>query len=236
MITVSVIFPIFNEEESIRHTIEEWLREFSKYNNYNFSILLINDGSTDNTAEIIEKIKNEFNNINCVHNTNKGHGQSCLFGYKYSADNNFDYILQLDSDGQCDPKYFHKFIEKIESSATVVYGIRYYRKDGFLRFLISRIVSIVGLIVANIWVWDPNVPYRMFKTTTVTRFLSLPLTDFFLVNILLGLYHKKMSIKYVPIVFRDRWGGSPSVNTQSMLKYGKKFISQLRIIKNEINN
>lgn len=232
MNTCVIIMPIFNEEESLDKTLYEWQNETKKYKSqWKFDYLLINDGSTDNTINIIKKIKLRYSNVIVIDKTNSGHGASCLLGYKYGVENKYNYVMQLDSDGQCDPVFFKKFINKLSQGKDIVYGIRYYRKDGILRFFISRILSIIALLKLGRWVWDPNVPYRIFKTNTLESFLYNISEDYFLINVFLALHHKKSSISYVPIVFRDRWGGSPSLNTFKIIQHGKTFIKQLQNFK-----
>jgi glycosyltransferase involved in cell wall biosynthesis len=224
--------PIYNEEESLDKTFSEWKNETNKYQtDWKFDYLLVNDGSTDNTINIIKKIEQRNPNVKVIDKINSGHGASCLLGYNYGLENKYNYIMQLDSDGQCDPVFFEKFLNKISQGKDIVYGIRYYRKDGILRFFISRILSIIAFLKLGRWVWDPNVPYRIFKTKTVESFISKISKDYFLINVFLALHHKKSGIAYVPIVFRDRWGGSPSLNTFKIIQHGKTFIKQLRIFK-----
>ncbi len=225
--------PIFNEEESLQKTFNEWQNETNKYKTeWEFDYLLINDGSTDNTLDLIKKIQLSHTNVKVIDKINSGHGASCLLGYKYGVENKYHYIMQLDSDGQCDPAFFNKFIMKLSQGNDIVYGIRYYRKDGILRFFISRILSIIAYLKLGRWVWDPNVPYRIFNTKTVETFISNISEEYFLINVFLALHHKKSSIGYVPIVFRDRWGGSPSLNTFKIIQHGKTFIKQLQTFKN----
>jgi dolichol-phosphate mannosyltransferase len=227
-----VVMPIYNESESIEKTFSEWNNEF-KLNDFfsQIDLLLINDGSTDDTEVIIEKIKTENKNVIVINRENSGHGPSCLFGYNWSVQNNYEYTMQLDSDGQCNPIYFKTFVASIKNGSPVVYGFRYYRKDGFLRFLISRVLSVVAFLKTGRWLWDPNVPYRIFRTDTLTNFIKIANEEFFLINVLLAIFHKRYNIKLIPITFRDRHGGSPSLNTLKLIRAGKIFINQLEKIR-----
>ena len=104
-----------------------------------YKFFVINDGSTDNTHNEIIKIKNK--SIYYVKQKNIGHGNSCLKGYKLAIKNKFDLILQIDSDNQCDPKYFKKFIKSIKKH-DVVFGYRNKRDDGYIRKIFSLILSL----------------------------------------------------------------------------------------------
>lgn len=228
MSSLCIVMPIYNEEESILETFTEWEQELNKQIFFSsFTFLLINDGSTDKTLLIINKIKDSNEFVEVINKKNSGHGQSCLVGYKYAFENKYDYVLQLDSDGQCDPKYLSKFLKKL-SYKDVIYGIRYYRKDGLIRFWVSRFLSVVSLFVTGIWSWDPNVPFRLFKVETLENFLEIKTEKISLVNVVLALYHKKFRPSLVPIVFRDRHGGSPSVSTSSLYKHGILYFNQIK--------
>jgi len=231
MKSLCVIMPIYNEEASIEKTFLEWHDAFKQQLFFNeVKFVLINDGSKDNTLSIINQLASEHERIHVIDKPNSGHGHSCLVGYQYAVEHNFDYTMQLDSDGQCDPRFFAAFLQKIENH-DVVYGFRYIRRDGFLRFMISRILSVVAFVRTGIWVWDPNCPYRLFKTDTIKDFVKKVDPTFILINVVLALSHKRMGMKLVNIVFRERHGGSPSLNTMKLIKVGREFDRQLKYFK-----
>jgi dolichol-phosphate mannosyltransferase len=222
-----IVMPLFNEEESIERTVQEWLTAVRK-DGILFQLLLINDGSKDKSLEIIQTLAEKNSEIVVWTGKNQGHGKSCFDGYKYAVEQGYPLIMQLDSDGQCDPKYFNKFYKLIQhSDVDAVYGVRYYRKDGWVRYFVSRIVSLVALVRVGVWVFDPNVPYRIFKLESVSkRFHTFKAIDLF--NVFLALYHKKYyRVKYTSIVFRDRWGGSPSVKVGGLYHWAINFWKQL---------
>ncbi len=231
MKSLCVIMPIYNEEASIEKTFLEWHEAFEQQNVFHqVQFLLINDGSKDDTLNIIRWLASTHKSINVIDKPNSGHGHSCLVGYQYSVEQNFDYTMQLDSDGQCDPRFFPFFLKKIVNH-DIVYGFRYIRRDGFLRFMISRILSVVAFFRTGIWVWDPNCPYRIFKTETIRDFVKTVDPTFFLINVVLALHHKRLGMKLVNIVFRERHGGSPSLNTMKLIKVGREFDRQLKYLK-----
>jgi dolichol-phosphate mannosyltransferase len=229
--SLCVIMPIYNEEASIEKTFLEWHEAFEQQQFFRqVKFVLINDGSKDNTLPIIRGLAAVHKGIHVIDKPNSGHGHSCFVGYQYAVEQNYEYTMQLDSDGQCDPRFFPAFLEKIENH-DIVYGFRYIRRDGFLRFLISRILSVVAFVRTGIWVWDPNCPYRIFKTDTIREFVQKVDPTFILINVVLALSHKRMGMKLVNIVFRERHGGSPSLNTMKLIKVGREFDRQLKYFK-----
>ncbi len=151
---------------------------------------------------------------------NTGHGRSCIYGYQEALKSGANWILQIDSDGQCDAKYFPLFW-KGRKNHNVLMGFRYYRKDGWLTFLVSRIVTVVVFIDGHVWVWDPNVPYRLVGAEALQRALQPNPNDFDLSNVLISArLRRRNKIKWIPIVFRERHGGSPSVKSSLPVKQG----------------
>ena len=96
-----IIVPAYNEEENIKKVINEWYPIIEKYNGANKSrLVIINDGSKDNTYEIVKKECETKPLIELLTKQNSGHGATILYGYNYALNNNADYIFQTDSDLQ----------------------------------------------------------------------------------------------------------------------------------------
>ena len=110
-----IICPVYNEEEYIGQTIDN-LRNIC-----NEPILLINDGSTDKTFEII---KSKYPNFLINHPTNMGYGRSLIDGFNFAIKNNFKYIITFDADLQHDPYMIPVFFNAIKQY-DVVFGSRY---------------------------------------------------------------------------------------------------------------
>ena len=101
LIKKEIVFsiPIYNEEKSI----ENVLREIRKYSEDD--IVIINDGSLDSSQSVIDAVAKELpGNINIInHKNNMGYGQSLIDGFNYSIENNYQFVITMDSDGQHEP-------------------------------------------------------------------------------------------------------------------------------------
>src|SRR5215216_3761609 len=222
-----VVMPAYNEEGCARHVAEEWLQTL-KQNYPDFILLALNDGSQDSTRAILNSIAAEENNFRVSDKLNSGHGQTCLEGYRIALKEAAEWILQIDSDGQCDPVYFKRFLNKA-SEEKIIYGWRKSRDDGWRRLWISRFVRLFTFAATGVWVKDANVPYRLMHRTTLEKAVGLVPRDFDLVNILLAVMQEKyFGIFWVPIHFRNRMAGTASVKTYSFVKHGLKLFRQLR--------
>ena len=145
-----VVMPAYNEEACLRHVAEEWLQTL-KQNYPDFIFLALNDGSKDSTLSILNSIASKEENFRVIDKPNSGHGQTCLEGYRTALKEAAEWILQIDSDGQCDPVYFERFLNKA-SEEKIIYGYRKSRDDGWRRFWISRFVTLAAFVATGVWV------------------------------------------------------------------------------------
>lgn len=124
--------------------------------------------------------------------------------------------------------YFAMLLRYTDSHKAI-YGIRTSRDDGFQRMIVSRFVSVFTYVATGTWVRDANVPYRLIHRDIMARIVDRVPKDFHLANIYVSVLSKQLGgIKWVPIHFRDRAGGSPSVKTISFVKHGFKLFRQLK--------
>lgn len=219
--------PVYNEEEAIRFVVEEWIRQLEQVS-VSYTFCVINDGSKDNTLAILQELSARYSAMYIVDKENSGHGQTCIFGYKLALENAADWILQIDSDGQCNPVYLPVFLQEAQRSKAV-FGKRVRRDDGWQRFIVSRFVSLVTFTATCSWVADANVPYRLIHADLMRTIVEKIPSDFHLANILLSvLVEQQQKINWVPIHFRQRMGGVPSAKAMSFVKHGIKLFKQLR--------
>lgn len=208
-----VVMPIYNEQAIVRKAVMEWFHEVENWTE-DFVLLAINDGSTDGTRSVLERLQEQLGGrIEILNQPNRGHGQSCLEGYRIAAERKIPFVLQVDSDGQCDPQYFFRLWRE-RLTHDVVYGRRTRRADGFRRALVSWGLRAVLLIGFGVNCVDPNVPYRLMRTAAIAPVFGAIPPDFALANVALAmLLRKKRGISHasIPIRFRERYGGEPTV-------------------------
>lgn len=222
-----VVMPVYNEEEAVGGVIEEWQSALLA-SGVQYTFCILNDGSKDNTLNILEELAKKYCQLKIVNKPNSGHGQTCVMGYQMGLEAGADWIFQIDSDGQCDPKYFPAVVAACKNNRAV-YGQRVTRDDGLQRIIISKFVRIFTLASTGQWIIDGNVPYRMIHADLMKNIAYRIPADFHLANILVSvLSNKQEKIKWIPIHFRDRSGGSPSVKTFSFVKHGFKLFRQLK--------
>ena len=220
-----IVMPIYNEAENIRDVVEDWY----KYTNVSEDsrLLLVNDGSKDETSDILTELQKSYPKL-LVHNkANAGHGPTVTLAYKLALENGADYVFQTDSDGQTIADEFQDFWES-RSIYDFQMGQRINREDGFSRKIVSTILRINIFILYGVWLKDANVPFRLIEKSTLEKVIQKIPADYQLSNVLLSVLLKKSGAKYrlKPITFRPRQGGVNSVNFRSIFKSAIMFYKQ----------
>jgi len=226
---LAVVMPIYNEEANIEAVITEWAEEFKRLG-ISFVLLAINDGSKDRTGKILQKLAEQYpGGVMPVEKQNAGHGQACRTGYFLAVKSGAEWTLQIDSDGQCDPRFFAAFWRE-RDEADAVFGVRTSRDDGLARTLISAGCRVATSVLCGIDLKDANVPYRLVRTSALKEALSRIPDDFDMQNVALTLRLKRdasLRWKYMPIHFRDRQGGTNSINIRSIARMGWRLLVSL---------
>lgn len=232
-----VVMPVYNEEDNIEKVVDEWMRELDRLHVAS-QILLINDGSKDHTLDRIESIQKRWpDHILAIDKPNAGHGATCRLAYEIATGSECEWVLQIDSDGQCDASFFPDFLTNREQFDLIM-GIRVKRSDGFLRLLTSKGCRLFSSLAMGQNVPDPNVPYRLMRRTVLQECIKKIPSNFNLYNVALScvMYrHKNIRISRVPIEFRERAGGESSCDVPRVVYWGLAMIFELMQMKRSLS-
>jgi len=226
---LAVVMPAYNEEANIETVVDEWVRELRRLG-IAFVLLAINDGSTDGTGATLQRLAERYPGVvTPVEKRNAGYGQALRTGYFLAVERGLAWTLQIDSDGQCDPRFFSAFWNGREE-ADAIFGLRRTRDDGFSRTLISAACRIATRAVCGVDLRDANVPYRLMRTRVLEPALGRIPDDFDMQNVALTLALKRdpsLRWKYVAIHFRKRTGGVGHFNFKRMAAMGAELLIDL---------
>ena len=131
---ISVIMPVYNAEKYLDEAIQSILDQTYK----DFEFIIINDGSTDKSLEIIEKYKNQDHRIVLINRENKGLVESLNEGIEKAKGK---YIARMDADDISLPTRFEKQIELMENENLDICGSHFFIVDEHSRYLSARVVS-----------------------------------------------------------------------------------------------
>lgn len=224
------VMPAYNEAENIEQVIQQWYPIVEKCGT-ECKLIIANDGSKDNTFEIMNKLKSKYPQFVPLNKKNSGHGATVLYLYRYAIENNADFIFQTDSDGQTNPEEFWQFYENRKKYDFQI-GYRKGRQDGASRVFVTKTLRLVVWIMFHEWVTDANTPFRLMKTERLKEILKVIPQDFFLCNVAISAIAVKWkeSLKFYQITFRPRQGGVNSINMKRIIKIGWKALGDFRRI------
>lgn len=201
----SIIIPIYNEADSIKQTLTE-LADFlhAKYQKDDYEIILVNDGSTDKTKEILKSWQSENSKI-ISHPYNKGYGASLKTGVKNAQ---YEIVLFFDGDGQHKPEYIPELLKNIDGHEMVI-GARQGYKGPFWRQPGKKLMGCIANYLMGKKIPDLNSGMRAFKKEYFLNFVHLFPNKFSLSTTLtLAFLNEGLSVKYIPITINQRVGKS----------------------------
>lgn len=229
-----IVIPAYNEEDNIEDVVKEWHEVVEKIGEES-KLVVIDDGSKDNTYKKLLELKSKFENLEPITKPNAGHGATVLYGYRYALENGADYIFQTDSDGQTLPSEFWYFWENRNEHSAII-GHRNHREDGFSRVIVTKTLKLVLYCVFGLKVTDANTPFRLMNRDVLNKYIAQIPENFNLSNVMLTvlLLNGKENVKFVPITFRPRQGGVNSINLKRITKIGIQAIRDFRVIKKQM--
>ncbi len=231
-----IVIPAYNEEANIERTVKEWDAVIRRHSGEGESrLVVVNDGSTDSTWEILCKMKKEMPLLEPLKKANGGHGSSVLYGYSHAVQHGADYVFQTDADGQTDPEEFEAFWDLKEEYNAII-GSRSVRGDGKSRKFVENVVCLLLRMIFGIRVKDANAPFRLMKAELLEKYIKRLPEDYNIPNIMLTTYfvYYKEKVCFREISFKPRQGGVNSLNLKKIVKIGWKALGDFRKLKKEM--
>jgi len=233
-----IVVPAYNESENIENLIHDWYPIVERYHGDGESrLVIINDGSKDNTYELLCKAAKGRPLLQPITKSNGGHGSTVLYGYRYAIENKADYIFQTDSDGQTLPEEFHHFWEQRQTYDAIL-GSRPDRQDGESRKFVENTLRLILKLTFGVSVPDANAPFRLMKRELVEKYISKMPADFNLPNVMFTTYfaYFRENITFEKVTFKPRQGGTNSINIKKIVKIGWKAVGDFVELKKHIND
>ncbi len=198
MNNVSIIIPAKNEMKSLSRLVPELVNIFSTKN-----IIVIDDGSTDSTADICK-----HHGITVLeHKYTKGNGSAIKTGARYAKG---EILVFMDADGQHDPKNIQRLIDELENGYDMVIGARSSKSQaGLLRGLGNRFYNWFAGLITGQQILDLTSGFRAVDAKKFKEFLHLYPNGFsYPTTSTMAFYRSGYSVKYIPIEAEKRIGKS----------------------------
>lgn len=208
-----IIIPAYNEGACIKEVV-------NKIKTENVDVLVVNDGSIDNTYEEAKQTKATVINLPI----NLGIGGAVQTGYLYAYKNNYDIAIQLDGDGQHKPEYITEMINILEKEEVdMVIGSRFIENTGYpqthLRMLGTIILRCIIKLFTGTKIYDPTSGYRAVNKKIIKKFaLNYPY-DYPEPDTELRLLLEKYKLKEIPVTMNIRSTGKSFVTPFKSIYY-----------------
>jgi 2-polyprenyl-3-methyl-5-hydroxy-6-metoxy-1,4-benzoquinol methylase len=200
---ISIIIPVYNEELFVEKVINKVL---SVNVGMQKEIIIVNDGSTDQTLEIVKKTCSTYNDIIIIDKIHMGKGAAVAEGIKASSG---DYVIIQDGDLEYNPEDIPLLLSAMfKTGANVVYGTRFhgsYRRTGYLLTTIgNRMLTIATNIINNINLSDMGTGYKLFNGNVIRKIKITSKGFDFEPEVTCKICRMKIAIYEVPISFKAR--------------------------------
>lgn len=210
-----IIIPAYNESDSIKNTVNDIVTNAPE-----FDYIVINDCSTDNTADICKN--NNFNFLSIP--INLGIGGAVQTGYMYAEKYGYDIAVQVDGDGQHDPSFLETMAEELEKEKLdMVIGSRFISKEGFQSSGVRRIgikyfTALIKLFTGK-KITDPTSGLRMINREIIILFANDYPNDYPEPESVVSIIKRGKKIKEIPVIMRERQGGVSSISIKKSVYY-----------------
>ena len=211
-IALSVFFPCYNEEQNVEQLVNEALQALNGLVQQ-YEILIINDGSSDNTGSIANALQQKHDTVRVIHHeTNKGYGAALISGFRNAR---YEYVFFTDGDNQFYMREIKLLLKEI-GGADGVLGFRKNRKDPWHRIWYSRSWNMLVRIMFGLRVKDLNCAFKIIKKHYLDKIIlnssGAMITAEFLIRLkIAGARFKEVGVTHRPRTFGTQTGGNPKV-------------------------
>ena len=157
-LSVSVFFPCYNEEANVENTTLAALRTFRRISE-DFEVIIVNDGSKDDTGRIADRLADEHPEVRAVHNNpNLGYGGALQRGFREAVK---PWVFYTDGDGQFDFEEIDRLLPLLERY-DIVSAFRVGRKDPMIRKLNATAWTTLVNVVFGLWLRDIDCAFKIY--------------------------------------------------------------------------
>lgn len=226
---ISIVVPVFNEEESLELFYKELYSVISRKNNTH-EIIFLDDGSTDNSLETLKKIASKDKNVRIYSfRKNSGKAEALTFGFQKAKG---ETIVTLDADLQDKPSEIIKLTKKLDEGYDLVCGWRNNRKDPFKKVISSKFFNAIARTFWGLSLHDYNCGLKAYTKSAAQslnlyggmhRFIPLLVYQQGFKVTEVAVEHEKRRFGFSKYGFSKLWKDMPDILTMVFLaKYSNR--------------
>ncbi len=212
-----VIIPTYNEKENIEKIIR---KVFSL--DIPFHVLIVDDGSPDGTAEIVQHLQQEFPELLHLEQRKgkQGLGTAYIHGFKWALKQHYDFIFEMDADFSHNPEDLRRLREACHQGADLAIGSRYIKGVNVVnwpmgRVLMSYFASVYVRLITGIQIQDATAGFKCYRNT-VLKTIKLNKIRFvgyaFQIEMKFTAIQHGFNVVEIPIIFTDRTEGTSKMS------------------------
>jgi len=158
--SLTAFFPAYNDQHTIENIVRTAAAEMRKVTD-NFEVLVVDDGSKDQTGAILDRLSAELPFLRVIHHPkNLGYGAALITGFTNAKK---DLIFYTDGDGQYDVREMHNLFAQLKPNIDLVNGYKVKRADAWYRILIGTAYRRAMRLVFRLQIRDVDCDFRLFR-------------------------------------------------------------------------
>ena len=216
------VVPAYNEAATVGAVIDAMRRKAPQVD-----VLVVDDGSTDATAEFAERAGVQVLRMPF----NLGIGGAVQAGFTYAHEQGYDYMVQVDGDGQHDPGELKKLFAAAQGPdrADMICGSRFATDTGYIAPISRRTgIHLFAFLLSRLLrqpVTDPTSGFRLYNHRAIALFARDYPHDYPEVEAVLMLHHHRLTMREVPVTMLQRGGGVSSIGGS-----GKSYYYMVKVL------
>ena len=223
---LSVILTCLNQEKVLENSVNR-IKSVLDKNKINHEIIIVDDGSTDSTYDIMKRLSEKYKNIKLLkHPFNIGRGKAVSNGFKASKG---DYIGFLDTDLELPPEYIPMFLSELKKGHDIAVYYRKYKHNlhGIIRGITSHSYNFLVRLILNVNLKDTETGFKFFNRKKILPLLSEIKEErwFWDTEIMVRSYLNGLKVIEIPLIYiPNKKGGSTVKIFSDSLDFFKKLI------------
>ena len=159
-LSITAFFPVYNDQHTIESLVRTAGEELSKVTD-DFEVLVVNDGSKDDSRAVLEGLASELPWLRIIHHDqNMGYGRALISGFQNAQK---DLVFYTDGDGQYDVREIHKLLAELKPGVDLVNGYKTNRADAWYRIWIGRLYQLAMKRFFRLSIRDVDCDFRLFR-------------------------------------------------------------------------
>ncbi len=223
--SLTVFFPCLNDGKILPKLLAKVYKTLGQVTS-NFEVLIIDDGSTDKSREVVQKLQKKYKNLKLyIHPKNLGYGKTLSTGFKKATK---EWVFYTDGDGQYDPSDLVKLVSELNNKTDAVNGYKLNRSDAFIRKAIGFLYNMLLHEIYDLPIKDIDCDFRLIKRQFLKNLHFKSTSGAICLELVLKLKKRGVRFREIGISHYPRlYGQSAFFNPVNIVK---TFIENIRLL------